>query len=1725
MTNAGNVSLSGVTVDDPRISDLTFVGGDADSDSELDTTETWSYTGSYAVTQDDLDAGGSIDNTATADSTESGPATDSATVPVEQNAAIAIDKSATVPGGTADVAGEVISYSIDVTNAGNVSLSGVTVDDPRISDLTFVGGDADSDSELDTTETWSYTGSYAVTQDDLDAGGTIDNTATADSTESGPATDSATVPVDQNPDITIDKSAAVADGGTAVDEVGDTINYTITVGNAGNVSLTGVTVSDPQISNLTFDTAGDLDSDGELDVNETWIYTGSYAVTQADLDAGGTILNTATTDSNETPTETASTEVPVDQNPDITIDKSAAVADGGTAVDEVGDTINYTITVGNAGNVSLTGVTVSDPQISNLTFDTAGDLDSDGELDVNETWIYTGSYAVTQADLDAGGTILNTATTDSNETPTETASTEVPVDQNPDITIDKSAAVADGGTAVDEVGDTINYTITVGNAGNVSLTGVTVSDPQISNLTFDTAGDLDSDGELDVNETWIYTGSYAVTQADLDAGGTILNTATTDSNETPTETASTEVPVDQNPDITIDKSAAVADGGTAVDEVGDTINYTITVGNAGNVSLTGVTVSDPQISNLTFDTAGDLDSDGELDVNETWIYTGSYAVTQADLDAGGTILNTATTDSNETPTETASTEVPVDQNPDITIDKSAAVADGGTAVDEVGDTINYTITVGNAGNVSLTGVTVSDPQISNLTFDTAGDLDSDGELDVNETWIYTGSYAVTQADLDAGGTILNTATTDSNETPTETASTEVPVDQNPDITIDKSAAVADGGTAVDEVGDTINYTITVGNAGNVSLTGVTVSDPQISNLTFDTAGDLDSDGELDVNETWIYTGSYAVTQADLDAGGTILNTATTDSNETPTETASTEVPVDQNPDITIDKSAAVADGGTAVDEVGDTINYTITVGNAGNVSLTGVTVSDPQISNLTFDTAGDLDSDGELDVNETWIYTGSYAVTQADLDAGGTILNTATTDSNETPTETASTEVPVDQNPDITIDKSAAVADGGTAVDEVGDTINYTITVGNAGNVSLTGVTVSDPQISNLTFDTAGDLDSDGELDVNETWIYTGSYAVTQADLDAGGTILNTATTDSNETPTETASTEVPVDQNPDITIDKSAAVADGGTAVDEVGDTINYTITVGNAGNVSLTGVTVSDPQISNLTFDTAGDLDSDGELDVNETWIYTGSYAVTQADLDAGGTILNTATTDSNETPTETASTEVPVDQNPDITIDKSAAVADGGTAVDEVGDTINYTITVGNDGNISLTNVTVADPLISDLAFAGGDTDGDSELDVNETWTYEGSYTVTANDFLTDATAEPNDTQPGFIDNTATADSNETDPESDSESVPIRSIAPAGQITPTGTTCEDYISGMAENFEDYYDFQGGDIQYNDNNKAPGVINAVNPGVFFYYTGLSGRLKADADGDGTADPFSVTIDQSNDNSDFALFETVQKDVKLYEIIDSNGNGEIDHDLGETCTQVRKGVDITEVDGDVTVSYTPTNPDALYVVGVKYDTDNTIKGTEFDPANSPTVNYDYVTYFNETPVEADNPDTFGESGVDLSYKFAALNLDGTPTTGGETLTPAVLAPVIDAAIDYWAEQGVDAESLEQLISTEVKIGDLGGTSLGETDGSTVMLDDDAAGYGWSDSLDAVDADEIDLFSVLTHEFGHVLGYDHDVMDETLGVGERDLPLADPVDALDDATLSQLEIEGDLLFG
>ena len=89
-----------------------------------------------------------------------------------------------------DSAGDVIHYTVTLNNTGSVALTGVTVSDPLVTNLVRVSGDTDGDNQLDTTETWIYTGTYTVLQSDIDnnggGDGDIDNTVTGDTTQTTP---------------------------------------------------------------------------------------------------------------------------------------------------------------------------------------------------------------------------------------------------------------------------------------------------------------------------------------------------------------------------------------------------------------------------------------------------------------------------------------------------------------------------------------------------------------------------------------------------------------------------------------------------------------------------------------------------------------------------------------------------------------------------------------------------------------------------------------------------------------------------------------------------------------------------------------------------------------------------------------------------------------------------------------------------------------------------------------------------------------------------------------------------------------------------------------------------------------------------------------------------------------------------------------------------------------------------------------------------------------------------------------------------------------------------------------------------------------------------------------------------------------------------------------------------------------------------------------------------
>ncbi len=90
---------------------------------------------------------------------------------------------------------------------------------------------------------------------------------------------------------------------------------------------------------------------------------------------------------------------------------------------------------------------------------------------------------------------------------------------------------------------------------------------------------------------------------------------------------------------------------------------------------------------------------------------------------------------------------------------------------------------------------------------------------------------------------------------------------------------------------------------------------------------------------------------------------------------------------------------------------------------------------------------------------------------------------------------------------------------------------------------------------------------------------------------------------------------------------------------------------------------------------------------------------------------------------------------------------------GSTVSYLVTVENTGNVDLTGVTFSDSLVNiGNLQKSGDTDNDDILDTGETWIYTYSYTI------------PQNTQPGTLENTATVDTNETDPQNDSASITV-------------------------------------------------------------------------------------------------------------------------------------------------------------------------------------------------------------------------------------------------------------------------------------------------------------------------------------------------------------------------
>ena len=662
----------------------------------------------------------------------------------------------------------------------------------------------------------------------------------------------------------------------------------------------------------------------------------------------------------------------------------------------------------------------------------------------------------------------------------------------------------------------------------------------------------------------------------------------------------------------------------------------------------------------------------------------------------GTLTNTATVTDRVGGTNTANASVTVViPNPSISLDKQAgAIVDGDGNGQDVGDTIAFTFLVTNTGNVTLSSVGVSDPTVGPVTC-------PPGALAPGGSKTCTATYALTQANVNAG-VVNNTATASGTSsggtTVTATDNTSTTITRTATLTLDKQAGpIVDGDANGHDVGDTIAYTFLVTNTGNVTLTAVGVTDPKVGTVSCPLT-------TLAPGASTTCTATYALTQADVNAG-VVNNTAT--ATGTPPAGVTAPTPATDN------------DLDPGEPHLGDRAGQAGRPGRRRRRQRPGRGRHDRLLVHRHQHRQRDPDRgrghrpDGRrrsparratLAPGASKTCTATLHADQADVDAGhvatprpprarrppGVTAPTPATDS---------TDTLVPSGPAIVLDKQAGpIVDGDANGHDVGDTIAYSFVVTNTGNVTLTARRGRPtPKVGPVTC-------PPGSLAPGAAKTCTATYMLTQADVNAGvGEQLRHRVGHAADGPCRHRHRRPPRRRSPAPRRSRSTSsgrpIAVDGNGTVDAGDTIAYSFLVTNTGNVTLTGVGVTDRQVG--TGDLPGDDAGAGCIDHVHGDLHAdpgrrGRRALRQhrdrlrhpaAGADGRGRRLD-------------GHVESTGDPSARRSRSPRARSSTATATVRDVGDTIAYEFLVTNTGNVTLTAVGVDDPKVGAVDVPGGD-----------------------------------------------------------------------------------------------------------------------------------------------------------------------------------------------------------------------------------------------------------------------------------------------------------------------------------------------------------------------------------------------------------------------------------------
>ncbi|MBN1040238.1 DUF11 domain-containing protein [Clostridium botulinum] len=1258
---------------------------------------------------------------------------------------------------------------------------------------------------------------------------------------------------------------------TAYADIGDILTYTISIKNTGNTTATSIVLSDTIPSGTSFiSNSVTLNGNTLTGVNpQSGVNIGSLGQNQASTLTFKVTVNTIpspnpipnnsiinynyTSDpsvpNGESASNLSNTVTTQINHGEISNGSNGLIKSVNKAYSDVNDILTYTIVLKNTGNIPVNNVILTDTipnntalvpgsiLVNGLSIGTADPQAGINIGTVNSGQIVTVNFNVQVLTLPSPNPIPNQSKVSYAYTvnPGSPNSKSIQNLSNIVTTQVNSANFNGSNKTVNpqyaDIGSTVVYTVGIKNTGNVVANNVIFTDtiPNGTNfipnsVTINGTTSPGSTPQSGVNVGTISPGSittltFSVLVISIPNPNPILNQGTIGYNYTvdpnnpngangssSTSQSSNQInsgllnPANGSILKTVDKAYA---------SIGDTLTFGLKINNTGNATINNLILTDTVANSLSFVNGsiiinGSPQPGGNIQngitigsVPPQGTSTVSFKATVNTIPASGQAINnflasyTYTVDpskpngvskntlSNNTVTNI--NDAVIGRGPNSfskTVDKAYA---------DLGDILNYTIVLSNTGNVPGNNVVVTDILPNGITLvPNSVTLNGNPVSQTTQNGIVVGTLNPNnQAIITFQGTVVtipspNPIKNIANVSYTYTKDPSVPNGESvtgssvPAITqVNHGEIPADGFKKLGDKqivkrGDIITYTVTIPNSGNVPINKVVFTDPLPSGTSLVPSSVIvNSSIQPSANpQNGIQLGTLQPKTNALIQFKVIVNTIPESGNVVNQGSVSYEYTIDPNQPPKVvntnsntsiipikDASINNLDGGfiKSVDkeyaQLNDKLTYTFKLTNTGNVTATNIVFTDTLVNSLSFN-IGSVIINGtnqstadprngitiaSLAPNQT--LTLSFNTTIVSIPNDNLIPDFANVNFNfvQDPTKPptqgsgkSNTVITSVNSTNFTGDNFKKISSPYYAT--LGDTIDYSFNINNAGNVTAQNVIFTDSIPYGFTF-------------VKDS-LYIGGTQIQGKDPTTGislGTVgINTPITlafkvlvitipSPNPAPNKgnlkfvssvspniapipgTIDSNVAFNQinTPNLSIKKTSTL----DAI-AVGDVLNYTLVVKNNGNVTATNVVINDPLAPEVSYiekslkvngtsvpnkDIVSGVNIN-DVSVNETVTLTFSASIVT--LPSSGKVINQANSnyefivDPNNTPVEgnTNSNKLTVPVYvAELTLNKTTNTE---TAI--LNQVITYTVKITNTGNITASNIIFRDEIPKELEF---------------------------------------------------------------------------------------------------------------------------------------------------------------------------------------------------------------------------------------------------------------------------------------------------------------------------------------------------------------------------------------------------------------------------------------------